>query len=183
MILWKKIEHPLREDVISSLHSGDSVTYNGPLYSARDKAHAAIKKLLDEKSNLPIDLRGQIIYYMGPSPRKPGQIIGSAGPTTSGRMDAFSEIMLSNGILGMVGKGKRDDYTKELLIKYRAVYFGTFGGAGAFLGKKIISCECVAFHELGPEAIYRLEVRDFPMLVVNDIYGNDLYESAVSNKS
>jgi fumarate hydratase subunit beta len=149
---------------------------NGVIYTGRDAAHKRLFDLLQEKKPLPIDLKGQVIYYVGPAPAKPGQVIGSAGPTTSGRMDAYSPKLMEMGLKGMIGKGMRKKDVVEAMKKYKAVYFAATGGAGALLAKAIKKAQVVAYEDLGPEAINRLEVEDFPVIVVNDTKGNDLYE-------
>ncbi len=176
---WKKIKLPLSEDDIKELKSGDRVHLSGIIYTARDKAHERLCDMIKKGENLPFDTLGEILYYVGPSPTPPNQIIGAAGPTTSYRMDPFTERILKTGIRGMIGKGKRNVETRELLQKYKSIYFSSFGGAGAYLSKHITGCEPVAFEDLGPEAIFRLTVKDFPVIVINDIYGSDLYEDAV----
>ncbi len=176
---WKHISLPLSEEIIQELRSGDQVYLSGILYTARDKAHARLCAMIDAGESLPFDISGQVLYYVGPSPKPPGEIIGAAGPTTSYRMDPFTEKVLKAGIKGMIGKGKRGTETRELLKQYGAVYFSSFGGAGAYLNRRITGSEVVAFEDLGPEAIYRLEVKDFPAIVINDIQGSDLYENAV----
>lgn len=170
------ITTPLKQGQIESLHAGDMAIISGFLYSARDKAHERLCGMIKNGEKPPFDTAGQMIYYMGPSPAPPGRIIGAAGPTTSGRMDPFTEAMLGLGIKGFIGKGKRSGRVKELLRNYKAVYFAAFGGAAAYLSKRITRAEVIAFDDLGPEAIYRLKVEDFPVIVINDIFGGDLYE-------
>lgn len=179
MIHWVTKEIPLTSEYIESLRSGDALLLNGTLYTARDKAHERLRSLILEDKPLPISLEGQIIYYCGPSPTPDGKIIGSAGPTTSARMDDFTEVLLRTGLRGMIGKGKRNDESRRLFQQFHAVYFGTFGGAGAYLNRRIIQSSVVAFHDLGAEAIYQLIVKDFPVFVVNDTVGGDLYEMAI----
>jgi len=176
---WKRINLPINEDVIKALRCGDLCLITGRILTARDKAHERIKQILASNENLPIELNGTIIYYSGPTPAKPGEASGSAGPTTSSRMDPYSKMMLDIGIKGMIGKGKRDNSTKELIKEYKAVYFSSFGGAGAILSKKIKSSKIIAFEDLGSEAIHELMVEDFPVVVAIDIYGEDIYEHAV----
>ncbi len=171
----KKIKAPLSDEDILELKAGDNVLISGVIYTARDAAHKKLIELLDKKKALPLDLKGQIIYYVGPTPAKPGQVIGSAGPTTSGRMDAYTPRMLEKGMKACIGKGFRNQAVKEALQKYKGIYLAAVGGAGALLSKKIKKSEVVAYPELGAEAIHRLEVEDFPATVVNDAYGKDLY--------
>lgn len=171
----KNIQAPLTDEVVMSLKAGDNVLISGVIYTARDAAHKKLVELMDKNEPLPIDLRGQFIYYVGPTPAKPGQAIGSAGPTTSGRMDAYTPKMLEKGMKACIGKGLRSQAVKDALQKYKGVYLAAVGGAGALLSKRIMMSEVVAYPELGAEAIHRLEVEDFPATVINDVYGNDLY--------
>jgi len=162
------------------LKAGDKVRICGVLYAARDAAHKRMMALMDNHEELPVDLRGQIIYYVGPTPEKPGQVIGSAGPTTSSRMDPYTPRLLAEkGLKGTIGKGWRSPEVKEAMKAYRAVYFGAIGGAGALIARSIKKSDLVAYEDLGPEAIRRLEVEDFPAIVINDIYGGDLYEDGI----
>lgn len=172
----KKINLPLTDETIKDLHAGDNVMLNGVIYVARDAAHKRLVDTLDKGQPLPFDIKGQTIYYMGPSPAKPGQVIGAAGPTTSGRMDSFSPRLMQEGLKGMIGKGNRIKSVKDAMVKYKAVYFAAIGGAGALIAKGIKKAEVVAYEELGAEAIRKLEVENFPVTVINDIYGQDLYE-------
>jgi fumarate hydratase subunit beta len=171
----KKISLPLTEESIRSLKAGDNVLLSGVLYVARDAAHRRMVESLDKSEPLPFDIRGQILYYMGPSPAPPGRVIGSAGPTTSARMDAYTPRLLAAGLKGMIGKGVRSSEVREALKKYQAVYLAAVGGAGALISKTIVKSEVVAYPDLGPEAVLKLEVEDFPATVINDIYGGDLY--------
>ncbi|MBI4495382.1 MAG: Fe-S-containing hydro-lyase [Deltaproteobacteria bacterium] len=171
-----RLTTPLSDGDVKKLKSGDQVLLNGVIYTGRDAAHKRLFDLLMERKPLPVDLRGQVIYYVGPAPAKPGQVIGSAGPTTSGRMDAYSPKLIEGGLKGMIGKGMRKKEVVEAMKKHQAVYFAATGGAGALLAKAIRKAEIVAYEDLGPEAISRLEVEDFPVIVVNDCAGNDLYE-------
>jgi len=166
---------PLSNGDVEGLKSGDRVLLNGTLYTGRDAAHKRLFDLLMAGKTLPFDLQGQIIYYVGPTPAKPGQAFGSAGPTTSYRMDAYAPALLERGLKGMIGKGMRSETVKEAMKKYRAVYFAATGGAGALLGRRVKKAEVIAYEDLGPEAIRRLEVEDLPVIVVNDVRGNDLY--------
>ncbi len=166
----------MNKETVRSLKAGDSVRITGTIYTSRDAAHKRMVEALEAGQGLPIDVTGQIIYYVGPTPEKPDQIIGSAGPTTSGRMDSYSSLLMDNGLRGMIGKGARNNEVKESIKKNKAVYFAAVGGAAALIAKSIKSSEIVAYEELGTEAVRKLEVVDFPVIVINDIYGNDLYE-------
>jgi fumarate hydratase subunit beta len=170
---------PLTEEMVSSLKIGDKVFLNGVIYSARDAAHKRLIDLLETGKPLPFDIRGQVIYYVGPSPAKPGRVIGAAGPTTSYRMDPYAPRLMEMGLKGMIGKGKRSLAVKEAMIKYKAVYLGATGGAGALISRAIKAAEIIAYEELGPEAIRRLTVENFPAVVINDTYGGDLYEEGL----
>ncbi|MCK4787315.1 MAG: Fe-S-containing hydro-lyase [Desulfobacteraceae bacterium] len=170
------INTPLKDDVLEKFKIGDKVLISGIIYSARDAAHKRLIELLSNGKEPPFDLSGQIIYYVGPTPPKPGMVIGSAGPTTSYRMDPYTPALLARGLKGMVGKGFRGKEVIEAIKRYKAVYFAATGGAGAFISKTIKKAEIVAYEDLGTEAIRRMEVKDFPAIVVNDIYGNDLYD-------
>lgn len=174
--MGKRILLPLTDEVIQDLRAGDKVLLNGVLYVARDAAHGRMIEALDKGQNLPFDIKGEMIYYMGPTPAKPGQAIGSAGPTTSGRMDIYSPRLMVEGLRGMIGKGARSQAVKDSMKKYKAVYFAAIGGAGALIAKSIKKAEIIAYDDLGAEALRRLEVEDFPVTVINDIYGGDLYE-------
>jgi len=167
---------PLKEETTRGLKSGDIVYLSGVIYTARDAAHKKLVDLIEAGEELPFDLEGSIIYFVGPTPPKPGDPIGSAGPTTSYRMDSYSPTMLKYGSKGMIGKGKRSQEVKDACKEYGGIYFGATGGAGALLGKQIRSAEVIAYPELGPEAIRKLTVEDFPVTVVNDTFGNDLYQ-------
>jgi fumarate hydratase subunit beta len=170
-----RLKTPLRNEEVEKLKRGDRVLISGVVYTGRDAAHKRLIDLLKAGKDLPFDIRGQIIYYVGPAPAKPGQILGSAGPTTSYRMDAYSPTLIEKGLKGMIGKGMRSEAVKEAMKKYKAVYFAATGGAGALLAKRVKKVEIVAYEDLGPEAIRRLEVEDLPVIVVNDVRGNDLY--------
>jgi len=176
MITKIKLTTPLSDQVVEKLRIGQKVLLNGVLYTGRDAAHKKMIELLDHGQPLPLELKGQIIYYVGPSPAKPGRVIGSAGPTTSGRMDAYVPRLLALGLKGMIGKGKRTPEVIKAMKQHKAVYFAAVGGAAALISKCIKEAEVVAYPELGPEAIYRLVVEDFPAIVVNDILGGDLYD-------
>ncbi|MDH5542954.1 MAG: Fe-S-containing hydro-lyase [Nitrospinota bacterium] len=171
-----KITAPLDDKTVASLKAGDRVSISGTLYTARDTAHKRLVETMDKGEPLPFDLKGQVIYYVGPSPAKPGAIIGSAGPTTSYRMDPYAPRLLEKGAKGMIGKGKRDQSVIDAMKKYKAVYFAAIGGAAALIAKSIKAVEIVAYEEFGPEAIRKLEVEDFKAVVINDINGNDLYD-------
>jgi len=170
-----RLKTPLSDEDVERLKIGDRVLINGTIYTGRDAAHKRLSDLLKEGKDLPFDIKGQIIYYVGPAPAKPGQALGSAGPTTSYRMDTYSPSLIKRGLKGMIGKGMRSEAVKEAMKKYKAVYFAATGGAGALLAKRVKKAVLVAYEDLGPEAIRRLEVEDLPVIVVNDVHGNDLY--------
>jgi len=170
------IKTPLDEKTVESLEAGDQVFITGVIYSARDSAHKRLVEALDKKEKLPLDIKNQIIYYMGPAPAKPGYATGSAGPTTSGRMDPYSPRLMAEGLKGMIGKGNRTQAVKDAMKKYKSVYFAAIGGAGALISKSIKKSEVIAYDDLGAEAIRRLEVEKFPATVINDVRGGDLYE-------
>jgi fumarate hydratase subunit beta len=172
----KKVTLPLTDETLEELKAGHNVLLTGIMYVGRDAAHKRIVEALDQKKSLPFDIRGQTIYYMGPAPAKPGQPIGSAGPTTSGRMDAYSPRLIAEGLKGMIGKGMRSQVVKDAMKEHKAVYLAAIGGAGALISKSIKKSEIIAYEELGAEAIRRLEVENFPATVINDIYGGDLYQ-------
>ena len=167
---------PLTSEDTKKLVAGDTVLLNGTIFTARDAAHKRLVDLIEAGEELPFDLEGSIIYFVGPTPPKPGDPIGSAGPTTSYRMDSFSPTMLKHGSKGMIGKGKRNQAVKDACVDYDGIYFGATGGAGALLGKQITSAEVIAYPELGPEAVRKITVKDFPVTVVNDTKGNDIYQ-------
>lgn len=171
-----RVKSPLETEVIKKLKAGKPVLISGVVYSARDAAHHRLIKALEKDEPLPFELEGQTLYYMGPSPTRPGQIIGSAGPTTSGRMDIYTPRLIAAGIKAMIGKGNRSPEVRDAIKKYKAVYFATTGGAAALLARCIKRVEVVAYEDLGTEAILRLNVVDFPAIVANDIYGGDLFE-------
>ena len=175
----KRITTPLNEDVIENLRAGDSVLISGVIYTGRDFAHKRLIELLDQNGTLPIDIRGQIIYYAGSAPAKPGRPVGSIGPTTSHRMDTFTPRLIELGLKGMIGKGNRSEEVKEAIVKYKAVYFGAIGGAAALMARNVKKVEIVAYEDLGPEAILKLEVENFPVVVVNDCHGGDLYQEGM----
>jgi fumarate hydratase subunit beta len=177
----KKITLPLSEEVLKDLRAGDDVLLNGTIYVGRDAAHKRMVEALDRGEELPFDFKGQTIYFMGPTPARPGKAIGAAGPTTSGRMDSYSPRLIAEGLKGMIGKGMRSPAVKEAMKQHKAVYFGAVGGTGALASKSIQKAEVVAYEELGAEALRRLEVSNFPVTVVNDTYGGDLYEEGKAN--
>jgi fumarate hydratase subunit beta len=172
----KKIMLPLDDEILKDLRAGDNLLLTGVIYVARDAAHKRMVEALAQDKPLPFDIKGATVYYMGPSPARPGRVIGSAGPTTSGRMDAYAPRLMAEGLKGMIGKGLRSKIVKDAMIKHKAVYLGAIGGAGAIISKSIKKAEVIAYEELGAEEIRCLEVEDFPVTVVNDIYGGDLYE-------
>ncbi|MDE6202300.1 MAG: Fe-S-containing hydro-lyase [Lachnospiraceae bacterium] len=174
----RQITVPCNEEAVKELHSGDYVYITGTIYTARDAAHKRMYEALEQGENLPIDVRNNFIYYMGPSPAREGRPIGSAGPTTASRMDKYTPSLLELGLKGMIGKGKRSDAVKQSIIHNGAVYLAAVGGAGALLSKAIISSEVIAYDDLGTEAIRKLQVKDFPVIVVIDSEGNNLYETA-----
>lgn len=172
----KQVTTPLTDEVVSGLRAGDRVLISGYIYAARDAAHKRLYDLLQKGEELPFDVRGAVVYYVGPTPPKPGQVIGSAGPTTSGRMDPYTPALIRAGLKGMIGKGLRSETVKQAMREYGAVYFAAVGGAGALIARSIVDSEVVAYEDLGAEAIRRLRVENFPVVVVNDRYGGDLYE-------
>ena len=174
----KNITVPMTEEEARALKAGDSVLISGTVYAARDAAHKRMDETIKRGEKLPFDVKDNVIYYMGPSPARPGRAIGSAGPTTASRMDRYAPKLLDMGLRGMIGKGKRTDEVKEAVMRNGAVYFAAVGGAGALLSKAIVSSEVIAYDDLGTEAIRKLEVRDFPAIVVMDSEGNDLYKTA-----
>lgn len=174
-----ELKTPLNEDDLEKLHIGDRVFINGVIYTARDAAHKRLVALIEEDKELPFDISGQIIYYVGPAPAKPGQIIGSAGPTTSYRMDAYSPVLMEKGLKGMIGKGSRSQSVIEAMKSYKCVYFGATGGVGALLARTIKKVRIIAYEDLGTEAIRQLIVDHFPVIVINDIYGKDLYKEGL----
>ncbi|MGB9299442.1 MAG: Fe-S-containing hydro-lyase [Anaerolineae bacterium] len=171
-----RINTPLTDDIIEQLHAGDRVTISGTIFVARDAAHKRMIEALDRGDSLPFDPRGQIVYYMAPSPAKPGKPIGSAGPTTAYRMDPYAPRLLEAGLKGMIGKGNRSSDVRDALQKHRGVYFAAIGGAAALIARSIKEAEVIAYDDLGAEAVLRLTVEDLPAIVVNDIYGGDAYE-------
>ena len=176
----KKLTLPLSEEVIKSLRAGDILELSGVIYTGRDAAHKRLVELLDKNQPLPIDVNGGGIYYVGPTPAKPGRAIGSAGPTSSYRMDPYAEPLLKEGLKVMIGKGPRSEEYKDLLVKYNAVYLSAIGGAAASISESIKKCDLVCYEDLGAEAIYRLEVEDFFSIVTYDTLGNDLFEQGIN---
>jgi fumarate hydratase subunit beta len=172
----KKIITPLDNRAVEDLRIGDEVLISGVVYQARDAAHKRLVELVKKGEPLPFELQGAVVYYMGPSPAKPGNVIGSAGPTTSGRMDAYAPLLIEHGLKGMIGKGLRSDTVKKAMVEHTAVYLAATGGAGALLAQRIVANEVIAWPELGAEAVARLEVVEFPVIVVGDCHGGDLYE-------
>lgn len=170
------LKTPLVNEDIEKLKAGDTVKLTGVIYTARDAAHAKLVKLIEEGKELPFELKGQVIYYVGPSPAKEGQVIGSAGPTTSYRMDSYAPLLLEKGLKGMIGKGQRNQDVRDAITKEKAIYFAATGGAAALIARCIKSSEIIAYEELGAEAIRRLEVVELPLVVVNDVHSNDLYD-------
>ena len=170
-----KIGTPLNEDIVKKLKAGMRLSIWGTIYTARDKAHKRLVELIKQKKPLPFELRGSIIYYCGPTPAKPGEIIGSCGPTTSSRMDTYSPILYKQGVKATIGKGERNEEVIRAIKKYKGLYFITWGGCGAYLREFVKSCRAIAFEDLGAEAIYELEVEDFPVIVAIDSKGNSIF--------
>ncbi len=175
----RRIQAPMKRETAVGLAAGDYVYITGTIYTARDAAHKRMQEVLEQGGRLPFEMQDNIIYYMGPSPAREGRPIGSAGPTTASRMDKYAPALLDLGLTGMIGKGKRSEAVKEAIVRNGAVYFAAVGGAGALLSKSIKRSEVIAYDDLGTEAIRRLEVEDFPVIVVIDSKGNDLYETAI----
>lgn len=175
------IQAPMSADEAKKLRAGDYVYITGTIYTARDAAHKRMYEALEKGESLPLDMKNNVIYYMGPSPAREGRPIGSAGPTTASRMDKYAPALLDLGLIGMIGKGKRSKAVKEAIVRNRAVYFAAVGGAGALLSKSIKSSEVIAYDDLGTEAVRRLEVKDFPVIVVIDSEGTDLYENVMNS--
>ncbi len=174
-----RLTPPLTDKDVEGLEIGDRVLVSGVIYTARDAAHKRLVDLLAAGRDLPVDFKGQILYYVGPSPARPGRVIGAAGPTTAYRMDSYTPTMLQLGLKAMIGKGKRSPEVVAALQQYKAVYLGATGGAGALISQCIKKAEVVAFPELGPEAVHRLEVENLPTIVINDCQGRDLYEVGI----
>lgn len=178
--MQKKINLPLQEADLIALKAGDRVLLSGVVYTARDAAHKRMIEQEKEGIPFPIDLSDQVIYYVGPTPAKPGMVIGSAGPTTSGRMDLYTPRILEAGLKGMIGKGYRSEEVKQAMIKHKAVYFGAVGGAAALIARSIKSSEVIAYEDLGTEAIRKLTIENFPVFVINDAHGGDVYQEGVA---
>ncbi len=176
----KHITAPLTDDAVKSLKCGDMVSISGTIYTGRDAAHKIMCEMIDKGEELPVDWDGQIIYYAGPTPAKPGKVIGSCGPTTSGRMDAYSPKMIEQGLKGMIGKGPRSKEVIDSMVEHNVVYFAAIGGAAALIADSVKECEVIAFDDLGPEAVRRLRVENYPCIVVIDSEGNNLYEQGVA---
>jgi fumarate hydratase subunit beta len=179
----KRVSAPLTDDVVQDLRAGDEVLISGVIYAARDAAHKRMVDLLSKGERLPFDIKGQIVYYAGPTPTRPGEVIGSAGPTTSYRMDPYAPLLIQHGLKGMIGKGQRTEPVVEAMKKFKAVYFAAVGGAGALIARAVKSNKIVAYEELGPEAVRMLEVADFPVIVAQDCYGGDLFLEGVKKYS
>lgn len=175
----RHINVPFDADIVKELKAGDYVYLTGTIYTARDAAHKRMYEALQNGEALPFDIEGNVIYYMGPSPAREGRPIGSAGPTTASRMDKYTPALLELGMRGMIGKGRRTEAVRESMMKNQAVYFATVGGAGALLSKSILQAEVIAYEDLGTEAIRKLEIKDFPVIVVMDCEGNNLYDMAI----
>lgn len=175
-----KIKTPITEKDIANLKAGEQIYLSGTIYTGRDAAHKKLVELINEGKKPPFDFNGTAIYYVGPSPKKPNQVIGSAGPTSSYRMDAYSPLLMEHGLKIMIGKGPRSEEFKQELIKIKGVYLSAVGGAAALISKAIKKCTLLAYEELGAEAIYELEVEDMPLIVTYDIYGNDLFKDGIT---
>jgi fumarate hydratase subunit beta len=174
-----RIAPPMSDEDVMKLKIGDRVLITGTILTGRDSAHKRLYELIEKGESLPVDIKGQIIYYVGPAPAKPGHVIGSAGPTTSYRMDPYAPLLMEHGLKGMIGKGVRSKAVRDAMQKYKAIYFAATGGAGALIAKNIKAARIVAYEDLGPEAIRELEVEDFPVVVANDAFGGDLYEEGM----
>lgn len=171
-----QVEIPFAEGVLDTLKAGDLISLSGTLYTGRDQTHRRLCDLLDKGESLPVDLAGQLLYYVGPSPAPPGHVIGAAGPTTSYRMDAYTPRLLELGMKGTMGKGARSKEVREAMKKHGAIYLAAFGGAGAYLSRCIKESELIAFPDAGPEALFKFTVEGFPAVVINDVHGMDYYE-------
>jgi len=171
----KYITLPLTDEILKGLRTGDNLLLSGLIYVGRDAVHKKLTQVMDQGKQLPLEIKGATIYYMGPSPARPEKVIGAAGPTTSGRMDSYAPRLIAAGLKGMIGKGMRSQDVKDAMIKYKAVYLGAIGGAGSIISNSILEAKIIAYEELGAEALRLLKVKDFPVTVINDIYGGDLY--------
>lgn len=178
----REIAVPFEEGVVETLQAGDMVGLTGYLYTGRDQTHRRLAALLDEGQPLPVDLAGQLLYYVGPTPAKPGQVIGSAGPTTSYRMDVYTPRLLELGLKATLGKGRRSQAVRDAMLKHGAIYLASIAGAGALLSKSITKAEVVAFEDAGAEALFRFEVERFPAVVINDLQGRDFYEICAAGR-
>ncbi|BAK44255.1 Fe-S-containing hydro-lyase [Eggerthella sp. YY7918] len=176
----KQITTPLTDETVKSLKCGDMVNISGVIYTGRDAAHKIMVEAIEQGEQLPVDWSGQVIYYAGPTPAKPGKVIGSCGPTTSGRMDAYSPTMMEQGLKGMIGKGPRSKEVVDAMVKHGVVYFAAIGGAAALIADSVKECDVIAYDDLGPEAVRRLRVENYPCIVVIDAEGNNLYEQGVA---
>jgi fumarate hydratase subunit beta len=174
-----RITPPLSDNDVMKLKIGDRILITGKILTGRDSAHKRLYDLIQKGEPLPFEIKGQIIYYVGPAPARPGSVIGSAGPTTSGRMDPYTPLLIEHGLKGMIGKGVRSKIVREAMQKYKAIYFAATGGAGALIAKNIKAARIIAYEDLGPEAIRELVVEDFPVIVANDAFGGDLYETGI----
>ncbi len=173
----KNLFLPLKDnDILEDLHAGEEIFLNGIIYTARDQAHKRLNEIIKNNGKLPINLNNNFIFYVGPTPAPPGKVIGSCGPTTSKRMDKYTPLLLKYGLKGIIGKGPRGEEVKKALVKYKGVYLYAYGGCGALYSSKIIASTLVAFEDLGPEAIYKLKIKKFPVIVAIDIYGNSIYK-------
>lgn len=178
----KEVKIPFDEGVLESLNAGELISLSGTLFTGRDQTHRRMMELLENGKSLPVDLAGQLLYYVGPSPARPGQVIGAAGPTTSYRMDLYTPRLLELGLKATMGKGARSRSVRDAMVQNKAVYFATFGGAGAYLSKCISKAEVVAFEDAGPEALFKFSVQGFPAVVINDVQGRDYYEMVQMKK-
>ncbi len=177
----KRIETPITPEICQALHAGERVLLSGSIITGRDMAHKRIAQLITEGKALPVGLKGETIFYAAPTPPRPGRVIGSIGPTTSYRMDAYAPLLMEAGLMGMIGKGKRSEAVRDAIVRHGTVYFGAMGGIAALMSECIKNAEVIAYEDLGPEAIMRLEIEDFPLIVIDDAGGRDLYEQALSN--
>jgi len=175
----RSIHTPLTQEICEGLHVGDRVLLSGSIITGRDMAHKRLAQLIRAGETLPVNIDGETIFYAAPTPTRPGRVIGSIGPTTSYRMDAYAPLLMEAGIRGMIGKGSRDDGVRDAIVRHKGVYFGAMGGIAALMSECVTRAEVIAYEDLGPEAIMRLEIKDFPLIVINDTAGRDLYKDAV----